>query len=265
VTGTVARYPAQALVGAACLGLAGANLSRAPGFAVAVLVVAALGAAVLRLPPESRVLVLMLVLALAGWWWGSLRLDVLDRSVLATLAGDAGRARVVVTSPVRRTRFAQRARADVRRFGRRALDEAVLLELPLGRSPPQGAVLELVGEIRLPRPAEDGFDESAWLRRQGIHVVLRGSYWRAVGKRGGVGGLADRLRSHLVRTIAPGLGGERRAVVAGIVLGEDEGLSEDLRDSFRASGLYHLLSVEELSYSLLRGIISGASVVSYGT
>jgi predicted membrane metal-binding protein len=41
--------------------------------------------------------------------------------------------------------------------------------------------------------------------------------------------------------MAPGLGGERRAVLAGVVLGEDEGLSDELRDSFRASGLYHLL------------------------
>jgi predicted membrane metal-binding protein len=27
----------------------------------------------------------------------------------------------------------------------------------------------------------------------------------------------------------------------GLVLGEEEGLSEELRDRFRASGLYHLL------------------------
>jgi hypothetical protein len=44
------------------------------------------------------------------------------------------------------------------------------------------------------------------------------------------------------RSLAPGLDGERRAVVAGIVLGEDEGLDQVLRDDFRASGLYHLLS-----------------------
>ncbi|MBA3330014.1 MAG: hypothetical protein H0T39_03910, partial [Actinobacteria bacterium] len=146
--GAVARYPAQALVGAACLGLAAANVSRAPGLAIGLLAAAVVGAVVSRAPPQGRALLLMLALALAGWWWGSFRLDVLDRSVLAAEAGEAARARVVVTGPVRRTRFAQRVRADVRRFGRRALDEAVLLELPLGRSPPQGAVLELVGEIR---------------------------------------------------------------------------------------------------------------------
>jgi competence protein ComEC len=39
------------------------------------------------------------------------------------------------------------------------------------------------------------------------------------------------------------LHGERKAVVEAVVLGEDEGLSQHLRDDFRASGLYHLLAV----------------------
>jgi competence protein ComEC len=43
--------------------------------------------------------------------------------------------------------------------------------------------------------------------------------------------------------MAPGLTGERRAVVAGVVLGEDEGLSAETADAFRTAGLYHLLAV----------------------
>jgi competence protein ComEC len=119
----------------------------------------------------------------------------------------------------------------------------VLLELPLGRSPPQGARLELRGRLRLPRPAAHGFDERKWLRRHGVHVVIEARDWRVVGRRGGVGGYADRVRGWLGGSIAPGLGGERRAVLEGIVLGEDEGLSDRLRTSFRSSGLYHLLAV----------------------
>jgi competence protein ComEC len=74
-------------------------------------------------------------------------------------------------------------------------------------------------------------------------VVLDGKVWRQVGRRGGFGGVADRLRRHIERTLAPGVGGERGAVLAGVVLGADEGLSPELRDAFRASGLYHLLAV----------------------
>jgi competence protein ComEC len=51
------------------------------------------------------------------------------------------------------------------------------------------------------------------------------------------------LHAWLARASTPGLAGERRAVLQGVVLGEDGGLSDTLRQRFRASGLYHLLAV----------------------
>src|SRR5206468_12341816 len=47
--------------------------------------------------------------------------------------------------------------------------------------------------------AENGFDERGWLRRQGIHVVLRVDEWHVVGRRRGLGALGDRLRGWLRR------------------------------------------------------------------
>ncbi|MER3410853.1 MAG: hypothetical protein C4306_12465, partial [Thermoleophilia bacterium] len=44
-----------------------------------------------------------------------------------------------------------------------------------------------------------------------------------------------------------------RAVVLGVVLGEDEGLAESLRADFRASGLYHLLAVSGQNVALVAG------------
>ena len=55
--------------------------------------------------------------------------------------------------------------------------------------------------------------------------------------------MADRLRGSVAASLATLPPGERRAVLAGVALGEDEGLEQGLRDSFRASGLYHLLAV----------------------
>src|SRR4029453_6043249 len=157
------------------------------------------------------------------------------------------RALVEITGPTRRTSFRLRAPARVQTFRGRGLSETVLLELPLGRAPPQGARIESVVELREPRGPRDGFDERALLRRRGVHVVARGRTWRLVGRRGGLAGWADRARRKLAASIAPGLTGERRAVLAGLVLGEEEGLSEELRDRFRSSGLYHLLRVDHLS------------------
>ncbi|HSF60993.1 MAG TPA: ComEC/Rec2 family competence protein, partial [Gaiellaceae bacterium] len=109
------------------------------------------------------------------------------------------------------------------------------------RSPPRGAILEAVVSVREPRDAEGGFDERSWLARQGIHVVLRAGAWSQIGSRGGIPGIGDRLR--VERAVGRGASGVRRALVLGVVLGEDGGLPEKVREDFRASGLYHLLAV----------------------
>lgn len=229
--------------GSVCAGLAAATAAR-----VAVQP-ALLGAAVLATSafaasePRLRLAGTALALALAGWAWGSVRLDSIDRSVLAPRIGTAERALVEIEEPPRRGTFDLRMRALVVRWGTLRPHEAVLLELPLGRAPPQGARLALLGRLVAPRGPSHGFDERTWLRRHGVHAVLRADAWRVVGARGGLGGLADRLHAWLARDGVPGLSGERRAVLEGVLLGEDQGLSDTLRRRFRASGLYHLLAV----------------------
>jgi hypothetical protein len=101
-------------VGGACIGLAFANALRAPEAVVAALVAAAIVAASL---PRGRLPACAVALALAGWWWGSVRLEALEGSVLAPEVGRSAAVRVVVTGPVRRATFALRVPAEVRRFG----------------------------------------------------------------------------------------------------------------------------------------------------
>jgi competence protein ComEC len=107
--------------------------------------------------------------------------------------------------------------------------------------------------VRLPDGPSDGFDERTWLRRQGVHVVFKVDEWHVVGHRGGLGGAGDRLRAWLRAASAPGLTGERRAVLEGVVLGDDNGLSPGLKTAFRRSGLYHLLAVSGQNVVLLAG------------
>jgi competence protein ComEC len=215
------RLPADVLLPAACAAATGALLGR----------------------DLRRLALAGLALAILGLWWGALRETALEQCVLASHLGERAAARVVVTGPARRTQFALRAPAQVVRFGDEELRERVLLELPPGRAPPQGAILELRARPVEPRGPETGFDERAWLARQGIHVVLRGENPRVIGRRGGIGGVADRLHAHVEQTLARATAGERRAVLTGIVLGEEGGIDTSLRDAFRASGLTHLLAV----------------------
>jgi competence protein ComEC len=247
---SLARGSPHAQAAALCLGLAAANLIRGP---TQVALLLAAGMAAVAADREARPLLLIAALVLLGWWWGSARLDALDRSVLLGRVDTSERSVLVVTGPTRRSRFELRVPAQIRRFGRLRFREAVLLELPLGRSPPQGAVVETVVTVRRPRPPKNGFDETTWLRRHGVHVVLRADRWRLIGRRGGLGGIADRLRRALAGSIAPGLDGERRGIVEGVVLGDEQSLPGGLRQRFRASGLYHLLAVSGQNVVLVAG------------
>jgi competence protein ComEC len=242
------RQRPRLLAGALCLGLACANAARV-GLGV-VLVVCFAAVAFPRTPA------LLLLLAAAGWWWGSLRLELLDRSALAAHVGEAARARVEVTGPPRRGRFEIRSPGLATRFAGIAVHEPVLLELAKGRAPPRaGSVLAVLAVVKRPRGRAHGFDERTWLRRHGVHVVLHVDAWRVVGRRGGLGGVADALRRRLRGSIARGLRGERAAVVEGVVLGDDGGLSDGLRQRFRAAGLYHLLAVSGQNVALVAGSV----------
>ncbi len=242
------------LAAALCVGLAASNALRPSGSAaVALAAVLALGA--LTAASRVRLALLSASVLVAGLAWGGARLATLDQSVLEPQTGRIAPTVAIVTGPSRRSRFAVRVPAEVRRFGRLRLRETVLLSLPPGRGPPQGAIVRLIARVERPRPASSGFDERRWLRLRGVQVVLRAvtSHWRVVGRRHGFGGLADRLHEGLLRNLAPGLDATRRGVIAGIVLGEDEALSDDLRDAFRASGLYHLLAVSGQNVAFLVG------------
>jgi competence protein ComEC len=243
VSGRLARCSPHVVLGVACVGLALANGPRVGGPGAAAFAGSGLAVALARRSPVSTVAGAAVALLAAGWWWGSTRADSLDRSVLAAYVDRGDVTRLVVTGPPHVTPFGVRVLGKVERFGALRVHEPVLAELPPGRAPPQGARLRLIALIRAPRGPRNGFDERAWLARQGIHVVLRGERWHVIGRRGGIGGVSDRLRAWLLGSSAPGLHGERRAVVDGIVVGADEGLTSGLKDSFRASGLYHLLAV----------------------
>jgi competence protein ComEC len=187
------------------------------------------------------------VAAIAGWWWGSRRLHELDRSVLLPRVGTAERALVETQEPPRVGEFDVRIRVLVLRWGSMRPHEPVLLELPVTRAPPQqGSRLSVVGVLQLPRGPSHGFDERTWLRRQGVHVVLKAKEWRVVGRRGGLGGVGDALQRWLEADSAFRLHGERRTLIDAIVLGHAQGLDDRLLARFQASGLYHCLAVDGL-------------------
>jgi len=246
------RLP-HAFVGALCLGFALANLGRLMPLPAMVAAVLLSVVGLVANGAHVRWALLGAALVALAWAWGSLRLARLDRSLLASRTGTAEQAVVEVEEPPRPGSFDQRMKALVLRWGTLHPQEPVLLELPLGRAPPQGAILRLVGELKAPPRPSKGFDEAKWLRRQGIHAELSGQGWRMVGRRHGISGVGDRVGRWLAADTVPGLAGERRDVIEAIVLGRSSDVDPKLLDDFRATGLYHCLAVDGLKVAAVGG------------
>jgi competence protein ComEC len=241
------------LLGALGAGIAGSIwLSVSPSAAAAVAVCALCGFVTAR-AGAVRLAALGIALAAVGLAWGSLRMDALRTSALATEIGEAGVAELVTLAPARSSQWSTRVIAATRTFRSVPVHERVLLVLPVGRSPPRGTILRASVRVAEPRPEREGFDERAWLARQGIRVVLDASSWHTIGRRGGLAGLGDGLRDRIEAAVGRGTDGVRRAIVLGVVLGEDEGLPAAAQDDFRASGLYHLLAVSGQNVAFLAG------------
>ena len=168
--------------------------------AVAATVTFAAFGAVLCLDGPARLGAVAAALAVLGLAWGSLRMGALDASVLAETdrrdrPGDAGDGRAGSSFAL----VDARDRRDHARSGTSRYASASCSSCLWDARRPRGAVLDAAVDIQEPRPEQDGFDERAWLARQGIHVVLKASSWRQVGRRGGIQGFGDRLRDRVER------------------------------------------------------------------
>jgi len=120
----------------------------------------------------------------------------------------------------------------------------------------EGALLALdrVRVEALPAaPEGGGFDYGRYLERRGEHVVLAAALddLRLVGRRDGVQGTVDRLRLASRSHLAVGLHAPVGDVLQGMVLGDDEGVSSQVIDDFRRSGLLHIMAVSGENVVLL--------------
>jgi competence protein ComEC len=227
---------------------------------------------VLRLPPELAVALGLLgmaggllggnpvaalaVLGLAGGLAvGVLRLEALAADPLAGAIGRPLESTATVTGDWRG--LPPRWAAEARLGG----GEAVLLRLSAGRPPPRGSILAVEGTLRRPDPPRNGYDEAALLARRGIRAVLQADAWTPVGRRGGVAGALDAVRERSLRAYRPAGTDDPGRLLGALALGADETLSLRARDTFRQSGLAHLLAVSGSNVALLAALVLVAAWV----
>lgn len=249
------RRPLHAALAALVCGLL---LCEAPA---EVLVIAAAVVLAAAASLRSEILgVLLAALLLAGGALGSLRLAALDRPGERLGASARVEASVRLLERPRRSAFGTRAVVQlISGPGRGARVQGrahQYLRWPAGVGP--GDELRVAGRFssveavgRRPRAAR-GFDAAGYLGSRGLAGELKLDSLKATGRRrGGAGGRVDAMRVRAERAIQRGLPPSEAALLRGMVLGQDEAIDEDVRDSFRASGLAHILAVSGQNVALL--------------
>jgi competence protein ComEC len=255
---TVRAHPRHLVLGGAVAGLLLSPLS--PRLALAAVLALALGGAAGRVP----VAFLAAAAVLGGGWLADARLTALDHSHLGPLVGRDLRFEATLLEQPRLGRPPDPgipARAPAGRAPLRS--RRALVELRTGPGAGERVVLRASGRAAWPRASTGSilavsgrlarlqpYDE--WQRRRGAHGTLRGTSVRPTGRRrGGVAGAVDRIRERAERALSAGLSPPEAALQRGMVLGQDDALSDAARGDFQRSGLAHLLAASGQNVMLL--------------
>ncbi|MBN1319575.1 MAG: ComEC/Rec2 family competence protein [Thermoleophilia bacterium] len=271
----------SAALGVALSALAGAQ----PGVALAGLTVAVTGAIVATARthvhrPGVRVSGLLVVSVLlmglfAGYLAGGIRVAALTSSALQSRIGCIIEAGLVITGEVRSNAGWQSAPAVVRHLGGHrgpvidqdpALGETVLLEVAPEESAAQlelgqGLIVACRVVVRAPEgPSASGYDQARRLRHQGIEVVLRAQGADSIvvlGRRGGVAGWFDELRSSAKAHLSMGPDARVSETLKGLVLGDTSGIDEAWLEAFRRAGTAHMFAVSGLHVGSIAAMMIG--------
>jgi predicted membrane metal-binding protein len=236
------EHPRHLLVGCAAVGLLLCELS-----STWLLVAAALAAILVSCVQQAHVAVAAAAMILMAGGIGEARLAAIDADPLANNSASefAGHA---VELPRTGAHGMTRLRVRVFSAGGQRLSQLVELrtreDIGAARI---GAELRFSGRDRMINVQA----ERTASARRAAELLLRNGVRRRVDaravqltgqRRGGLTGFVDRIRDRSDAAIAAGLGTESAALLRGMVLGGDHGISEPTVEAFRVSGLAHVLA-----------------------
>ncbi|MFM8560965.1 MAG: ComEC/Rec2 family competence protein [Solirubrobacterales bacterium] len=233
------------------------------GAAAPALVLAAAAGGIAAGGSGGAAALLVVPAALVAAWLLRLAASRLALACLAALAGLlVGGVREAALRPPELPSRLEAAQATVleapraERFGWRAFARtgpAHILVRGRGRAPAwqAGSLVLLSGPVRRPDP-DDG-----WLSSRRVAGVVPVQGGPVVGRRGGLPGLVDRVRSRAQEAIAAAMAPEPAALTSGMVLGDDSAMSPALRERLRRTGLGHIVAASGANVALLVGLVLG--------
>jgi competence protein ComEC len=128
----------------------------------------------------------------------------------------------------------------------------VLVRLSLFPAYAYGDRLELTGKLETPPDFED-FSYRAYLAGQGIYSIMNRPEVRLVAHSQGnpVYSVLLAVRQHARTTVSRILPEPEAAVLRGVLLGDEQGLDDNLEDAFNATSTSHILVISGYNISLL--------------
>ncbi|MDO8213993.1 ComEC/Rec2 family competence protein [Conexibacter sp. CPCC 206217] len=240
------RHPRHLVLGGLVAGLLAVPL---PPRAILLLALAAAA-----LAGRSGLALLAATAVLAGAIGGQLRLAALDRTQLPPLIGRTVAADVTLLEQPRPVQYGSTVLVQLRALASEGhyvdgAGERVMVRIREAIAWPAaatGAVVRVKGRLRALGPFEQHY------ARKGAHAAITIDAAAPTGaRRGGAWGLVDEIRGRAEHALSQGLQRPQAALLRGMVLGQDEALSERTRDEFRASGLSHILAASGQNVALL--------------
>ncbi len=119
---------------------------------------------------------------------------------------------------------------------------------------PQGASLDILGTLRLPGRKRNAyeFDEYRYLQSNGIMASFKiDTILNSTAKASLFASLSSNFRTSISSIINRFIDQDHRAILYAVFLGEPQYLSSYLKDVFRDSGTYHILSISGLHAAML--------------
>ena len=270
-----ARHPRHLLLGGLVAGLLAGPLvaGTLPALAVCAVLAALVGAPRVLAwargaPCSAAVAALGCALAAIGGAYGAqARLHALDRTALTPLIGHVVEAEAVLLEPPQErswgaTVAVARLGPDGPGAGERVLLRAAAHGGVRARWPgsPTGAIVRVRGRVRALGPADD------FERVRGAHAQIAVESVVPTGRRrGGIAGALDGVRRRAEGALSRALPADEAALARGMVLGQDDALTDEVREDFRASGLAHLLAASGTNVALLAAlVVVGAMAAGLG-
>lgn len=148
---------------------------------------------------------------------------------------------------------------------RRAVEGAVLLFVPRYPEYAYGDVLSVSGEPETP-PLLGDFDYAGYLANRGIHSTMLYPEIEVLdtGRGSSVLAWVYSLRDSLADSLAAALPEPQASLAQGMVLGMRGGIPPDVRQDFARSGTSHLLAISGLHLSIIAGLLVGLGARLFG-